>query len=160
MLVKGPPSAMLHLLLGLDAWKRGKQDEGILHLEQAYQLAPDVGLVVNDLAAMLATGPKPDLTRALALAETAVQHWPGETHFRDTRGQILVKLGRYKEALGDLEIAQRATPDNPSVHAALAIAYDHLGMSSLAEGHRRMAEAKPAAKQGASPPPNDGGEKK
>ena len=146
MLVKGPPSAFLHLLLGLDAWKRGQQDAGILHLEQAYKLAPDVGLVVHDLAAMLATGPHPDLPRALALSESAVQHWPDEVRFRDTRGQILVKLGRYKEALTDLEVAQRAMPDSPAVHGALAIAYEHLGMESLAEGHRRQAERKPDGK--------------
>lgn len=146
MLVQGPPSAVLHLLLGLDDWQQGKQETGRLHLEQAYRLAPDVGLVINNLAAMVAEGPRPDLTRALALADVAVQRWPEEVHYRDTRGQILVKLKRYQDALADLEAAQQGMPDNAGLHAALAKTYEGLGMTSLAEGHRRQAERKPATK--------------
>lgn len=142
LLTEGQPSGILHLMLGLDAWQRGQPDAGRLHLEQAYRLTPDIALVSNNLAYMLADGPEPDLTRALALAEAALKRWPDQPHFLDTRGQILVKQGRYREALADLERAQRSLPELASLHAALATAYDNLGMPSIAERHRRQAGPK------------------
>ena len=144
MLVERLPSPILHLLLGLDAWLRGEQAAGQLHLEQAYRLAPDTAIVTNNLAFMLAEGPHPDLPRALALADVAVQRWPEQPHFRDTRGQILVKLGRYQEALVDLELALPSMAKDQKLHTALATTYDRLGMTTIAEGHRRQAGNKAA----------------
>ncbi len=142
LLAEGPPSGVLHLLLGLNAWQHGQQDAARIHLEQAYRLAPDAAVVGNNLACMLAEGPHPDLPRALALADAAVARWPEQPHFRDTRGQVLVKLGRYQEALVDLELAQRGLPDNAALHAALATAYEKLGMPGIAERHRQRQERK------------------
>lgn len=143
ILVEGRPSAVVHMLLGLDAWKRGRGDEARVHMEQAYRLAPDAASIANDLAWMLANAPEPDLERALKLADAAVERAPDNPHARDTRGRILLKQKRWKEALADLERALRALPDDPALHQALATAYDGLGMAEIAAMHRSKAESKP-----------------
>ncbi len=141
MLVEKRPSGLVHLLLGLVAWRRGQSEAARVHLEQAHTLDPEMALISNDLAWILANSPKPDLACALSLADDAVKRWPRQPNVRDTRGEILVKLGRWREAVADLEQAQAGMPDNPGVHHALATAYEHLGMTELAEMHRRRAEA-------------------
>ena len=71
-----------------------------------------------------------------------MQRQPERPNFRDTRGQILAKMGRWKEALVDLEIALRAMVGNRGLHRALAEVYQHLDQPSLAAEHRRIAERK------------------
>ena len=67
-----------------------------------------------------------------------------------TRGQILTKMGRWKEALTDLESALRAGQKTPGIHSALAETYEHLGMPDLAAEHKKIIDElnkpKPAAK--------------
>src|SRR5438445_652901 len=77
------------------------------HLEQAFRLAPQEGLVANNLAWLLAQPPSPDLPRALALIDSVLARWPDQPNYLETRGQILVKLQRWNEALADLEMAQQ-----------------------------------------------------
>lgn len=150
LLADGPPSPMAHVILGLDAWQQGRFDQARTHLEQAYRLAPDAAIVGNNLAWLLVSGPRPDLPRALGLADAVVARYPDQPNFRDTRGQILVKLGRYKEALADLELAQGHLQGNRNLHLALATTYEKLGMPELAARHREKSEQltkKPAEKQ-------------
>ncbi len=64
---------------------------------------------------------------------------PDHPYFRDTRGQILVKLGRYQDAIPDLEVALQAPELAKDVHRALALAYEGLGLKDLAEAHRLRA---------------------
>src|SRR5207244_969986 len=49
-LAVGKGTAVAHLALGMDAWEQGKTAEALVHLEQAYQLAPSMGVVANNLA--------------------------------------------------------------------------------------------------------------
>ncbi len=143
MVVEGPPSATVDLLLGMDAWQRGQPAEARVLLEQAFRLDPGASLVANNLAWMLAQATPPDLTRALALSDAAIKQLPDNPHFRDTRGQILLKLERWEDALTELKLAQRGMPKDPNVHTGLATAYDKLGLSELAGLHRKQAESKP-----------------
>jgi Flp pilus assembly protein TadD len=144
LLTEKMPSWIVHILLGLDDWQRGEHKSARVHLEQAHRLSPESGWVANNLAWMLLKGDPPDLERALALADAAVKQAPEDPRFRDTRGQILLNLERWQDALADLELALRGREDNPGVHEALATAYDKLGMSDIALKHRRLAEGKPA----------------
>ena len=61
-----------------------------------------------------------------------------------TRGRILVRQGRWKEALASLEAALPALPDSRELHGDLATAYAALGSRELAKQHRRL-EAAPKA---------------
>src|SRR5262249_58618903 len=130
---------------------RGQPAEARVDLEQAFKLAPDLPAVANNLAWLLANDSRPDLPRALELVNVALKHSPKELNFRDTRGRILAKLGRWQEALEDLEAALPGSPNNPGLHRALADAYEHLGDPAMAAKHRGLAEEKATPKQPASP---------
>jgi predicted Zn-dependent protease len=74
------------------------------------------------------------------MINSVIEHNPTEPQYRGTRGHILAKLGRWQEAVPDLE-ASLKHKDTPEVHQRLAEAYDNLGMASLAAKHRQAADA-------------------
>ena len=71
---------------------------------------------------------------------SVLERWPDEPMFRDTRGAVLAKMGRWKEALTDLQAALPGYPKNPDLHRRLAEAYEHVGAADMAAQHRRLAE--------------------
>jgi tetratricopeptide (TPR) repeat protein len=150
-LASGRAPASVHFALGLDAWQRGKTDEARLHLERAYQLAPQMPAVANNLAWVLATSEPADLPRALELSNFAVDKAPNDPSCRDTRGRVLMKLGRWKDALDDLEAALRCQQDDADLHKALAEVYERLGSPDMAAEHRRQADAPPRGKADPAP---------
>ena len=145
LLAEGGSSALLHFILGSDAWQQGEKEQAKKHFALAYELAPNLPVVANNMALMLALGSSPDLPQALALIQPLEDKFPDQPHFRDTRGQILVKLGRWQEAVKDLELALPQLRDKAATHAALAQAYRNLGMPKLEADHERLAKepAKP-----------------
>lgn len=106
--------------------------------EQVVREQPNNMAASNNLAYVLLERGG-DLTRALAAANSAVQSNPANLHFRETRGQILAKLGRWQEAIDDLEFAVNGIPDAPGIHDALAKAYEAVGNGPLAASHRLQA---------------------
>jgi tetratricopeptide (TPR) repeat protein len=161
LLADGRATATLHLILGADAYARGLRDSALYHYERAYALAPHNTAVANNLAFVLALGDPPrDEARALTLAESAVARDPGNLRFRDTRGQLYAHLGRWREAVSDLEAALPAIGDKRRAHAALAECYHQLGLTDLASAHRRHAGAgtqdAPTTATTASPLPTSG----
>jgi tetratricopeptide (TPR) repeat protein len=143
MLAAGQATAYVHFALGVDALHQGKEDEARLHFERAHEVDAGLPLVANNLAWLLAQAKSPDLPRALDLINLAVQQEPANPTFRDTRGRIYLKMGRCKDALADLEAALARAPNRPTVHLALAEAYERLGNSPLAAEHRRLARVRP-----------------
>jgi uncharacterized protein HemY len=139
LLSDGQSAPTVHLLLGIDAYERGRVEEAQLHLEQAYRLAPEMPFVANNLAWFLVEGPNADPERALKLIDTAIARDPNELRFRSTRGHVLVRMKRWKDALFDLEAALPREAGVPDVHRDLASAYGALGMDDLAALHRRRA---------------------
>jgi predicted Zn-dependent protease len=139
LLAEGKSPAILHLMLGIDQWQQGNKAGGLQHVEQAYLASPQAPLIANNLAWMLANGGSPDLPRALELIESVLKREPKQPRFRNTRGYILAKLGRWQEAVADLEASLADLPDKSLCHSTLAEAYDHLGLPSLASDHRRLA---------------------
>jgi tetratricopeptide (TPR) repeat protein len=147
-LAGGKATGLIYLALGMDAWERGKTDEALVLLEQAYQRAPQMGLVANNLAWVLANSQPPDLARALSLMDSVLARWPNEPRYRDTRGQIHARSGRWKEALTDFQVALPAYAADPQMHRRLAEAYEHLGLAEMAAEHSKQAALhadKPAA---------------
>jgi tetratricopeptide (TPR) repeat protein len=143
MLAEGKATAYVHFALGVDALQRDKEDEARLHFERAHEIDPGLPLVANNLAWVLAQAKSPDLPRALDLINLALRQEPANPTFRDTRGRIYLKMGRCKEALADLEAALTRAPNRPTVHLALAEAYERLGNSPQAAVHRRLARVRP-----------------
>lgn len=132
------PSAA-HAALGNVAWQRGRHAEALQHWEEAFRLNPRAPLLANNLAWGLAHAPTPDLPRALQLAEHAVRLAPADPRFRGTRGHILAKLGRWQEAVVDLELALASYAGTPKLHQALATVYRQLNMPAAAAAHQRRA---------------------
>jgi tetratricopeptide (TPR) repeat protein len=137
-LANGKGSGLVHLALGMDAWDEGKQDAALIHLEQAYKLSPQLGIVANNLAWVLANSNPPDLERALALINTVLREYPNDAMCRDTRGQILFRMGKHKEALTEFQAVLPVLRNDPGLHERLAETYDKLGLVDMAAEHRNQ----------------------
>ena len=83
---------------------------------------------------------KPDLPRALAIIQSVLDRFPNNPSFHETRGQILVRMGRWQEGVADLEFALPQLASTSSTHSALADAYRGLGLRDLAAEHERLAK--------------------
>ena len=139
MLAQGEPPALLHFLLGNDAWQRGQMAEARTQMDLAFMAAPQMPYVANNMATLLTLSTPPELGRALAIIQSVITNSPGNPEFRDTRGQIFLKLRRYQEAITDLEFALPSLKPAASAHKALAEAYQGLGLTQLAQEHLRIA---------------------
>jgi predicted Zn-dependent protease len=148
LLAKGKAPASAHFALGVDAWANGKENEARIHWERAYQLNSQAPAVANNLAWLLAHSKTPDLPRALKMIQLVVERFPGEVVYRETRGQILAKMRKWKEAVADLEVVLTKYPANPDLHRALADAYRHLGEAAMAAEHERLARQEQPEKAG------------
>ncbi len=138
-LADGRAPAVCHLLLGTMLGQGGQLDEAIQHLRAAQQVFPDNPVVLNNLAWYLTKTDPPQLEEALELAELAVQKAPRLLEVRETRGQILAELGRYEQALPDLEAALSMRTVEASLHQTLAQVYEQLGNTEMAARHRQLA---------------------
>jgi tetratricopeptide (TPR) repeat protein len=151
LLAHGQESAALHLTLGIDASERGQVDEAALHFERAFQLSPETPLVANNLAWSLSTRAPIDLPRALRLADSAIRQTPALPQVHGTRGHILFKMERWKDALPELLLAARGDPRNAEAHDLLASIYTHLNDPTMAKKHRELADLEKKGQEPAKP---------
>jgi tetratricopeptide (TPR) repeat protein len=108
-------------------------------LRRAVSKDPKDAVAWNNLACVLYQGANPRLDQALVAVNKAIELSPDEFRFRESRGQINVQLGKWSEAVTDLEFALNGMPDAPAIHKSLAKAYDALGNQELAAAHRNYA---------------------
>jgi predicted Zn-dependent protease len=80
------------------------------------------------------------LDRALSLVNAALKSVPNQPVIRETRGQILLRLKQYKEAIFDLEFALSSSAPSQPIHEALSQAYEAIGMVDLAQTHQELAK--------------------
>lgn len=139
MLGKGGDTAVLHFCLGGDSWLRGDRADADKHFSLAYQMSPELPVVANNMAMILATQENPELDRALQIVEPLIERFPENPSFHDTRGRILLKQGRHEAAIKELELALPSSGSKISVHRALYEAYEKLGLSAPAAEHARLA---------------------
>ena len=130
----GESAAWWHFLQATDARQMGNAASARSHLETAYRFGPKIPEIANDLAMHLTTGAQPDLPRALSIIETVLKDNPDNPTFRDTRGQILLKLGRATEAVADLKYAGSKLNHSAETDEALASAYKILIQNQIAAG--------------------------
>jgi tetratricopeptide (TPR) repeat protein len=139
MIADGDMPATAYLLLGTDELERGNIEAAQRFLQQAQRLDPKSAVALNNLAVAMTQGPEPDLIQAARLADAAVAFSANNPHFRDTRFRILAKLGRYQDAVADLEFCAKAFTGDVEFHKTAADVYDHLKLPDLAAEHRRRA---------------------
>ena len=145
-LADGKAAAVVHLILAVydqdrDAWRSAD-----LHLEQAYRLSSDMAEIVNNLATMLTNSDPPYHQLAYDLVTAACKIDTEDLRMRETRGQVLFDLGRWAEAIEDLEAARSEMEGDIELHDTLAQAYQQVGDTERAKEHRALArEARAAA---------------
>ncbi len=139
VLAQGKAPAIVHAILGTRALQKGDTAKALVHLELANQGDARIPAVLNNLAWIFATQEKPDLEHALGLAQSA-RKLGTDPEFSATLGMILCRLGRYQEAVKELETATSAFPDRNRIHAELAECYEKLGDADLAKLHRGLAK--------------------
>ncbi|MBI1371206.1 MAG: hypothetical protein GC159_00360 [Phycisphaera sp.] len=147
MLARGEATAAAHFMIGTDAILRGSDEEARLHLRAARDLEPRSALIANNLAWAEMRASPPDMTRALKAIDDALKMDPGNPRYRETRGQVLVTMERWENAIPDLEAALVAMRGQPQLHKALAEAYRHVGQDALAAQHQKLAETAPPGSQ-------------
>lgn len=138
--VQGVSPDASHFILGTTCLMEGNMEEAKRHLEVALKNNPKLPGLLNNLAYSISAQENPDLERALRLANSAVEAMPENAFVRDTRGQILLKMGRFSEAIADLERALSTPELRPVVRPKLVRAYQAVGDEALAERHRQLLE--------------------
>lgn len=148
LLATGEQPPAVHMALGLKSWRSNDLAQAQWHFERAYELDPNLSGVANNLAWVMSHQPNPDLKRALEVIDPVVNKFPQVSHFRDTRGEIYLRMEQWNEALLDLEKALPDMKHDPRIHESLATAYDGLNQPEIASKHRQQAVKLRAEKPG------------
>jgi tetratricopeptide (TPR) repeat protein len=154
-LTRGRNIGLAHFVLGTYAWSehdRAKSEadrkehlrSAEFHLELAHKTMSQDANILNNLAWVVANASQPQLERALLLSNSAIERVPNFPEYRHTRGHILMKMERWKDAVLDLEfaLAGGAYPDQANLHVSLAKTYEKLGDVKMAALHREAATPK------------------
>lgn len=133
------PSSFLEAMGTLAAvggdWELGRELIG-----RALQKDPQNDVAWNNWAWVMLNQPEPDLEEAQKAVNRALELKPDDYLYRETRGQLMLKLGQWQRAIDDLEYAANGLPDYRELHESLAAAYEAIGNAELAEVHRQHAQ--------------------
>lgn len=98
--------------------EQGKRDQAIAWLRKTLEVAPDYDQALNYLGYVFADG-NTNLDEARALIDRALELQPDNGAYLDSRGWLLFRLGKYRDAVAVLEKAAGTLQD--------PVIYDHLG---------------------------------
>ncbi len=141
-LIDGSSAGIAHFIRGTAALLRDDLDSATTSLQLAAEHMPRSASILNNLAVALAARDDSKLEQALRIAESAIRYSDRPTpYYYETRGQILVRLGRYFDAIPDLERALRIPALAPAAHQSLAECYRQIGDGELSLLHHQKAEA-------------------
>ena len=140
MLAAGNTSAYLHFFLGVHAAQDKKIKVAQVHFELARKKNPNMPELANNMAWLILQDDKGDYKYALELVNFALEKKPNFASFRDTRGQIYVKLKEWNKALEDLQMSLPTHTKNADTHKALAQVYRQLGVTEMADRHQKLAQ--------------------
>lgn len=137
---EGISQSFLHYYLGQQEWQLGHKEAARSHFELASTINPRFGIITNNLAMAIASvsSDHGELERALTMMDQLLRQEPQNAFFLDTRGHILIKLGRFHEAARDLARALPNAQDKISANTTLAALYRELGMPELATEHQSL----------------------
>lgn len=148
-LAEGNTPAMVHFILGTAAQVDEDKVKADFHLGQAVKLNPNFASTLNNLAFVILHEENPDFERAEKMIDQALKVAPEHPQILETKGQLLLKTKRWKDALVVFEAilpvysrSQRYQKMIPNLHASLAIVYENIGNDKLAQHHRKLGELK------------------
>lgn len=137
---EGKNPGLAHLALGNLCWLEGNIAQAIVHFERARKIDKDLSVVMNNLAWIIAHDEdNPDYERALTLVNQALEGRPNDMRFIDTRGTIYFLMKDWSKAVDDLEKAMPVLDDKRPTHRMLAVIYEEMKMTEIADEHRRLA---------------------
>lgn len=133
---------LIHLLAhrGVAYTMAGKPEQAAKDFEKAHNRA-DTAMRLNHLAWLLVTN-NTTLPTALTFAQKANADQPDEPTSLDTEGVILLRLGRFDEALVRFDRALVLRPDLAGTLFVRGIAKQHLGQHAGAAADLKAARAK------------------
>lgn len=141
VIAEGKQPALAHLAMGNLCWIEEDAQTALFHFERAIAIRDDIVVVLNNLAWLISHDEKtPDLERAMALVNVALEKQPQNASFLDTRGTIYFLQKEWSKALTDLEKALSGVRDQRAVHDKLAVIYQELGMAEISAQHKLMSE--------------------
>lgn len=133
-------SSVLAETLGTAASASREWDKARRYLEIAVDKDPRNAIAWNNLACVLMEDENVPTEQAYAAVTKALELNPNDFNFRETRGEVLLKLKHWQEAVDDFEYAVNGMPDSAVVHKSLYLAYEALGNQQMAALHRQHAE--------------------
>jgi tetratricopeptide (TPR) repeat protein len=136
LLALKPDYGLAHASLGNLQRLLGNFSGARQHLDQALALDANPGLV-NFLFGMIAQG-EANYEDAISRMRRAAEQYPEDSRVWKELGTTLLRNSSYEEAIQAFERSLAITPEDNSVHLSLALAYDSLGESQRAEGHRGL----------------------
>lgn len=144
LLAEGRATSITHLWIAERYLVTDQMEKAVPHLEQALERNPNAVHCLNNLAYCLAKLYPDRSEEALSYIDRAISIYSNHPAYHDTRGTVLVRLGRHKEAIASLERAvellrQTGQPPKASYHQRLASAYEAIGQKDLAKEHDRIA---------------------
>jgi len=132
-----PQQPGTHFKLGNAYWYLGEWDTAIKEFQSELVNDPQnceaQGQIGNILIAQ-----RMNFEEGLAAVDKALAICPNQTQARIDRGRALLKLNRGEEAVKDLQAAEQATPDDPTIHFFLAQGYRALGRSQEAQAEMKI----------------------
>jgi predicted Zn-dependent protease len=132
--------ANLNYYAGMEAWNRNDLASARDYLLGAYSADPDNAILANNLAYLLTLADPPNPQRGLDIINTVLKRYPDSPVFRETRGQVLLKLEKWGDAAADFEFSRRFFPKQPGLHESLALAYANLGNPGRSAEYQRLAK--------------------
>jgi tetratricopeptide (TPR) repeat protein len=132
--------ALYHIINGILDSVNGKPATGSKHFRLAMNGDARAGVIVNDLASTLCKE-KNRCVDALRIIDVAIDTWSSAATLIQTRGEILLSLGRPAEALPELEFATDRLGNDPRAFSALADCYEELGRDDQAANARQKSRS-------------------
>jgi tetratricopeptide (TPR) repeat protein len=126
-LAADPNSVGLQFIVAMHFHACGEPEQARRHFAAALRLDGSFAPILNNLAWIHSHSEATDPARSLPLIEAALQLDPANAHYRDTRGHVHARLGRWPDAVADLEVATVLLPQSAERNELLAEARRHLG---------------------------------
>ena len=146
-------AAIYALIQAVDACRQKNPEAVRSELQRAIDLGgPPMASIAAYLSSVWADSKAPDSPSALTLSTTLLEIRPNEPISQWAQGKVLAQQGKWAVAVGYLEAALAAMPEDRSIHGSLATVYEKLGRMDLAATHRLWSE--PTTAPGTMPATN------